>query len=82
MVLQGVPRGCSTSEDPQGRKAAQTPHECRSADSDLSEQELRRCRRSFRKHCIERHGLHPKDTGRLYWFDLEVLTLTLLDHPS
>jgi hypothetical protein len=49
---------------------------------DLSEQELRRCRRSFRKHCIEQHGLHPKDTGRLCWFNLEVLTLTLLDHPS
>ena len=48
---------------------------------DLSEQELSRCRRSFRKHCIERHGLHPKNTG-LCWFNLEVLTLTLLDHLS
>jgi len=45
---------------------------------DLSEQELSRSRRSFRKHGIERHGLHPKDAGRLCWFDLEVLTLTLL----
>jgi hypothetical protein len=48
---------------------------------DLSEQELSRCRRSFRKHCIERHGLHPKGSG-LCWFNLEVLTMTLLDHPS
>jgi hypothetical protein len=46
---------------------------------DLSEPELGRCRRSFRKHCTERHGIHPNDTERLCWFDLEALTLTLLD---
>lgn len=45
---------------------------------ELSERELRRCRRSFRKHCVERHGLDPNDTRRLCWFNLEVLTLTLL----
>jgi hypothetical protein len=38
-----------------------------------------RLRARFRKHCIDRHGLHPKDAGRLCWFNLEVLTLTLLD---
>ena len=36
-------------------------------------------RRRFREHCIERHGLNPGDTERLYWFDLERLTLTLLN---
>ena len=46
---------------------------------DLSQQEMSRCWRSFRKHCIERHGSHPRDTRRLCWFNLEVLTLTLLD---
>ena len=46
---------------------------------DLSQQEVSRCGRSFRKHCIERHGLHPKDAGRLCWFDLQVLRLTLLE---
>jgi hypothetical protein len=33
----------------------------------------------FREHCIERHGLDPEDTQRMCWFDLEALTLTLLD---
>jgi hypothetical protein len=33
----------------------------------------------FREHCIERHGLDPDDTERVYWFDLEALTLTLLN---
>jgi hypothetical protein len=33
----------------------------------------------FREHCIERHGLDPDDTERVCWFDLEALTLTLLD---
>ena len=33
----------------------------------------------FREHCIERHGLDPNDTERICWFDLEALTLTLLD---
>jgi hypothetical protein len=45
---------------------------------DFSESELNRCRREFREHCIERHGLDPKDTERIAWFDLEALTLTLL----
>ena len=35
--------------------------------------------RRFREHCIERHGLDPEDTERMCWFDLEALTLTLLD---
>jgi hypothetical protein len=35
--------------------------------------------REFREHCIERHGLDPNDTERVCWFDLEALTLTLLD---
>jgi hypothetical protein len=30
-------------------------------------------------HCIGRHGLDPDDAERECWFDLEVLTLTLLD---
>jgi hypothetical protein len=33
----------------------------------------------FREHCIEWHGLNPKDTEPIAWFDLEALTLTLLD---
>ena len=33
----------------------------------------------FREHCIERHGLDLKDSERICWFDLEALTLTLLD---
>jgi len=33
----------------------------------------------FRERCIERHGLDPNDTERICWFDLEALTLTLLD---
>jgi hypothetical protein len=33
----------------------------------------------FREHCIERHGLDPDDTERICWFNLEVLTLKLLD---
>jgi ATP-dependent DNA ligase len=36
-------------------------------------------RRRFREHCIERHGLNPGDTERLCWFELERLTLTLLN---
>jgi hypothetical protein len=47
--------------------------------SSFSEIQLSRCRRQFREHCIERHGLDPKDAERIYWFDLEALTLTLLD---
>jgi hypothetical protein len=45
----------------------------------FSEGELDRCRHEFRGHCIDRHGLDPNDTERLCWFDLEALTLTLLD---
>jgi hypothetical protein len=41
--------------------------------------QLDECRRQFREHCIERHGLDPEDTERVAWFDLEALTLTLLD---
>jgi hypothetical protein len=33
MVQPGVPRGCTASEDPQRRKAAQTSLECRTAES-------------------------------------------------
>jgi hypothetical protein len=36
-------------------------------------------RDQFREHCIERHGLDPDDTERICWFDLEALTMTLLD---
>ena len=46
---------------------------------DLSQQEVSRCRWSFPKHCTKRHGVHPNDTERLRWFDLEALTLTLLE---
>jgi hypothetical protein len=45
---------------------------------DISERQLSQCRR-FREHCIERHGLDSNDTERECWFDLEALTLTLLD---
>lgn len=37
-----------------------------------------KCFRSFREHCVERHGLDPGDTERSFWFDLETRTLTLL----
>jgi hypothetical protein len=47
--------------------------------SSFSAGQLSRCRRQFRKHCIERHGLDPNDGDRFCWFDLEALTLTLLD---
>lgn len=46
--------------------------------SDFSERELDRCRHEFREHCIERHGLDPNDAKRICWFDLEMLTLTLM----
>ncbi len=45
----------------------------------FKEGELDRCRHEFREHCIERHGLDPKDTERIAGFDLEALTLTLLN---
>jgi hypothetical protein len=44
----------------------------------FSEDQLSRCRREFRQHCVERHGLDPKDTERICWFNLEVLTMTLV----
>jgi hypothetical protein len=44
----------------------------------FNESETDRWRREFREHCIERHGLDPKDTERVCWFNLEALTLTLL----
>jgi hypothetical protein len=43
-------------------------------DSDLSP-----CRRRFPKHCIEQHGLHPDDTERICWFDLEAFEVELED---
>ena len=46
---------------------------------DLTGGQLDRCRREFRRHCIERHGLDPADTERQCWFDLQAFTLTLLD---
>jgi hypothetical protein len=45
----------------------------------FNESEMDRGRREFREHCIGRHGLDPKDTESRAWFDLEALTLTLLD---
>jgi hypothetical protein len=47
--------------------------------SSFSESGLSRCRRQFREHCIERHGLDHNDTERFALFNLEALTLTLLD---
>jgi hypothetical protein len=46
--------------------------------SSFSESQWSRCRRKFREHCIERHGLDPNEKERICWFDLEALTLTLL----
>jgi hypothetical protein len=40
--------------------------------------DLSRCRREFREHCIERHGLHPEDTERICWFNLELFMLTIV----
>lgn len=45
----------------------------------FTEYQLDLDRAEFRDHCIERHGLDPDDTERICWFDLQVLTLTLLD---
>jgi hypothetical protein len=47
--------------------------------SNFSEPEVSRCRRQFREHCIERHGLDSNDTERVALFNLVALTLTLLD---
>jgi hypothetical protein len=43
-----------------------------------NEDQLSRCRVEFREHCIERHGLNPEDTERICWFNLELLTMTLV----
>jgi hypothetical protein len=70
---------------PKPRTHTETHIRCGIADCDwgtpfsgFSEGEVSRCRRLFREHCIERHGLDPDDTERICWFDLEALTLTLL----
>jgi hypothetical protein len=47
--------------------------------SRFSESQLSRCRRQFREHCIERHGLDSNDAERVALFNLEALTLTLLE---
>jgi hypothetical protein len=71
---------------PQLRTHSETHVRCGTPDCDwgtplanFSAGQLKRCRREFRKHCIERHGLDPNDVDRFYWFDLEALTLTLLE---
>jgi hypothetical protein len=67
-------------------KRSKTHVRCGSPDCDwgtplssFSESQLSQCRRLFRERCIERHGLDPNDTERIAWFDLEAVTLTLLD---
>jgi hypothetical protein len=47
--------------------------------SSFSTSEIDRCRLQFREHCIKRHGLDPKATERIAWFNLEALTLTLMN---
>jgi hypothetical protein len=71
---------------PEPLASAKTHVHCGSPDCDwgaplsgFSESELDRCRHEFREHCIERHRLDPKDAERVAWFDLEALTMTLLD---
>jgi hypothetical protein len=66
--------------------SARTHVRCGTPDCDwgaplfnLSEPEVSRCRRQFRAHCVERHGLDPDDTERVALFNLEAFTLTLLD---
>jgi hypothetical protein len=70
---------------PKTLSRAKTHVRCGSPDCDwctpmpgFSEDELDRCRQEFRQHCIQKHGLDPKDTERICWFDLEMLRLTLL----
>ena len=72
--------------DPEPLISAKTHVRCGSPDCDwgtplssFSESELSRCRRQFREHCIERHGLDPNNTERVALFNLAALTLTLLD---
>jgi hypothetical protein len=40
-------------------------------------EEIEECRRQYRKHCIDRHQMHPDDTDRVFWSDLQLLTFTL-----
>ena len=47
--------------------------------SGFSERQLIQLRRRFREHCIDRHGRDPNGGERICWFNLEALTLTLLD---
>jgi hypothetical protein len=47
--------------------------------ANFSAEQLNRCHHEFREHCIERHGLEASDTGRHVYFDLEALTLRLLE---
>jgi hypothetical protein len=65
------------------RSRTETYVRCGTPDCDwgtpLAESQLSRCRREFREHGIQRHGLDPDDTERVCWFDLEALTLTLVD---
>jgi hypothetical protein len=72
--------------DRKTRAPSKTYVRCGSPDCDWgapwsssSASQISRCRREFRTHCIERHGLDPKDTERICWLDLVALTLTLLD---
>jgi hypothetical protein len=44
----------------------------------FNEDQLSRCRLEFREHGIERHGLNPDDTERIWRFDLVALTLTIV----
>jgi hypothetical protein len=46
---------------------------------DLGESEAERLRDSFRKHCIESHGLDPDDTDRNAWFDLAERTISIME---
>jgi hypothetical protein len=69
---------------PRSPSCTKTPIRCESPDCDrgtpassFDARHLSRCRREFRKHCIERHRLDPNDTERICWFDLEAFTLTI-----
>jgi hypothetical protein len=46
------------------------------ANTDSSEME--RCRREFRKQCVESHNLDSEDTERNVWLDMAAWTMTLL----
>lgn len=45
---------------------------------DLSAEQVALCYSEFRKHCIQRHGLHEWDTDAQMHLNLEQWTLTLL----